>query len=161
SAVNLAAIWLFASYWFRLGDRQSHPAAFWVATAMIAFAVAMALLRWILLLAMQRPESRPPPPGLRVGVATTFVPGLEPIDMLDETVAALVAMDYPHDTWVLDEGDDEAVRQLCARLGARHFTRRGRSEYQTAEGRFQARTKHGNYNAWLAEEGFSRYDVIV
>jgi cellulose synthase/poly-beta-1,6-N-acetylglucosamine synthase-like glycosyltransferase len=89
------------------------------------------------------------------------VPGIEPLDMLEETVTALVAMGYPHETWVLDEGDDETVRGLCARLGVRHFTRLGRPEYQTAEGRFQARTKHGNYNAWLAEEGFKRYDVIV
>jgi hypothetical protein len=101
------------------------------------------------------------PPGLTVGVATTFVPSAEPIEMLAETVAGLVAMDYPHDTWVLDEGNDPAVKQLCARLGARHFSRADRPEYQTTGGTFERRTKHGNYNAWLHEVGFDTYDVIV
>ena len=81
--------------------------------------------------------------------------------MLEVTVQALVAMAYPHDTWVLDEGDDARVHALCTRLGARHFSRKSLPHYQTAEGRFQARSKHGNYNAWLAEHGFAHYDVIV
>jgi cellulose synthase (UDP-forming) len=99
--------------------------------------------------------------GWRVGVATTFVPGAEPLGMLEETVGALVAMDYPHDTWVLDEGDDSAVRQLCSRLGAHYFTRRHQPDYQTERGVFERRSKHGNYNAWFREIAFERYDAIV
>ena len=81
--------------------------------------------------------------------------------MLEETLRALVAMEYPHDTWVLDERDDDEVRALCAALGAHHFTRKGIPRYQEPEGRFAARSKHGNYNAWLTEVGFERYDVIA
>jgi len=86
---------------------------------------------------------------------------MEPLEMLEETVAALVALDYPHDTWVLDEGNDEEVRELCRRLGARHFSRKHLHQYQQATGPHEARTKHGNYNAWLAEVGFGRYDLIA
>jgi hypothetical protein len=99
--------------------------------------------------------------GIRVGVATSFVPGLESVEMLEQCVRGLVALDYPHDTWVLDEGDDPTVRALCRRLGANHFSRRGRPEYQQAEGRYARQSKHGNYNAWLDQEGFHRYDVVV
>ena len=72
--------------------------------------------------------------GWRVGVATTFVPGAESMDMLAVTVRALVAMDYPHDTWVLDEGDDPQVKALCTRLGAFHFSRKATPGYHTPAG---------------------------
>jgi cellulose synthase/poly-beta-1,6-N-acetylglucosamine synthase-like glycosyltransferase len=70
-------------------------------------------------------------------------------------------MEYPHETWVLDEGDDPRVRALCARLGARHFSRQGMARYQAPYGAFAARTKHGNYNAWLDAVGFERYEIVV
>ena len=81
--------------------------------------------------------------------------------MLGETVRALVRMDYPHETWVLDECDDPQVKALCMRLGACHFSRKHAPRYQTAAGTFQARSKHGNYNAWLDAIGFQRYEIIA
>jgi cellulose synthase (UDP-forming) len=86
---------------------------------------------------------------------------MESLAMLEETVAALVAIDYAHGVWVLDEGDELAVRDVCHRLGARHFTRKHLPRYQTASGAFARRTKHGNYNAWLQEIGYAGYDIIV
>ena len=73
-----------------------------------------------------------------------------------------MALDYPHDTWLLDEGDDERVRR-CMPDGwaCGHFSRKNRPEYQTDVGRFQRRSKHGNYNAWLDNVGFDRYDVLT
>jgi len=117
--------------------------------------------RWASLPLMRVPEPVEPPAGLRIGVATTFVPGLEPVAMLRRTVEALVAMDLAHDTWVLDEGDDDEVKALCAELGARHFSRRSVAMYQQPAGPFEARTKHGNYNAWLDAVAYDAYDVIV
>ena len=70
-------------------------------------------------------------------------------------------MDYPHETWVLDEGDDPDVKQLCERLGSGHFSRKHRPEYQRERGKHQRRTKHGNFNAWLTEVGLDRYDYIA
>src|SRR5919206_567306 len=67
---------------------------------------------WFLLLLMRRPRPIPARAGWKVGVATTFVPGAESLEMLEETVRALVAMEYPHETWVLDEGDEPQVRAL-------------------------------------------------
>lgn len=161
TAINLGAIAWMLWRWFAVGDRTSHPVVFTLATILLLVPLAGGQLRWLLLVLMRRPRAIEPPPGLSVGVATTFVPSAEPIEMLEETVRELVAMEYPHETWVLDEGDDPRVRTLCATLGARHFSRHGRPHYNTPDGPFAARTKHGNYNAWLAETGFGRYDVIV
>jgi hypothetical protein len=97
-------------------------------------------------------------PDWKVGVATTFVPAAESIEMLEETVRALVAMDYPHERWGLDEGDDDGeVKALCARLGAYHFSRKNLQQYHTARGAFESRSKHRNYNAWLYEIGFDQH----
>jgi cellulose synthase/poly-beta-1,6-N-acetylglucosamine synthase-like glycosyltransferase len=103
-----------------------------------------------------------PPSGLRVAFATTYVPGKEPLAMVRATLEGAVALrhDGPLDVWLLDEGDDEAARALCAELGVRHFTRKGVEEWNQPRGSFRARTKHGNYNSWLAEHG-DGYDVLA
>jgi len=153
-------LWAFRSW---IGDNVWAD-RLWVGVLISLLAgigLAMYGVRWLTLPLMRRPVHQPPSAGWRVGVATTFVPGAEPLEMLELTVECMVDMDYPHETWVLDEGDSADVRALCMRLGVRHFTRKGRPEYQTEEGRYEARTKHGNYNAWLAEEGYDRYDLIV
>ncbi|MGH7231214.1 MAG: glycosyltransferase, partial [Nitrospiraceae bacterium] len=116
--------------------------------------------RWFLLPFMKQPRAMAAHPGWHVAVVTTFVGGAESIDMIEETVRALRAMAYPHDTWVLDESDDAGVKRVCQQLGAYHFSRKHLPHYQTAEGLFQSASKHGNYNAWLYETGFDRYDII-
>lgn len=136
----------------------------WVGVLLSLFvliSLGMYGVRWLTLPLVRRPVHRPPSPGWKVGVATTFVPGAEPIEMLEQTVRGMVAMDYPHETWVLDEGDADDVKALCRRLGARHFSRKPHPEYVTELGRFAAKTKHGNYNAWLAAEAYDRYDIVV
>jgi cellulose synthase (UDP-forming) len=159
--VNLTAVFVLARYWVSHGDLHRQTLAYLILTIPLVVALTNYETRWLLLPLMCRPRPMEPTAGWRVGVATTFVPGAEPIEMLAATVAALVDMEYPHETWVLDEVDDPAVKRLCTRLGARHFSRRERAEYQTESGRFERRTKHGNYNAWLNELGFDRFDIIV
>ena len=117
--------------------------------------------RWFSLPLMRVPREIPAASGWRIAVAVTFVPGAESIEMLEQTVKALIDIDYPHDTWVLDEGDDAEVRDLCLRHGARHFSRRHMPQYQTESGPFKSRTKYGNYNAWLEEHGYRSYELLV
>jgi hypothetical protein len=104
--------------WVASADWWGQPVLFGGVTLLLAYNIACHQFRWFLLLVMRRPRPRGARVGWRVGVATTFVPGAEPLEMLEATVTALVAMDDPHDTWVLDEGDDARVLALCARLGA-------------------------------------------
>ncbi len=161
SGLSVASIAFVASYWVVKGDAAHHPVLFALITAPFLMGLVIYECRWFAMPLMRRPRAMNPAAGWRVGVATTFVPGAEPIEMLAETLQALVAMDYPHDTWVLDEGNDDRVAAICRSLGARHFSRKGRPEYQTSSGAFQTKTKHGNYNAWLDEIGFANYDIVV
>ncbi|MFJ7046976.1 glycosyltransferase family 2 protein [Streptomyces sp. NPDC101112] len=96
-----------------------------------------------------------PEPGTRVAFLTTYVPGKEPLSMVRATLegATRTRHDGHLDVWLLDEGDDDRARALCAELGVRHFTRKGRAEWNRPTGPHKARTKHGNYNAWIAAHG--------
>lgn len=101
-------------------------------------------------------------PGTRVAFLTTYVPGKEPIAMVRATLTGAVALrhDGPLDVWLLDEGDAPEARALCAELGVRHFSRKGVPRWNAAEGPNRAKTKHGNYNAWLEAYGDS-YDFFA
>ena len=156
-----AAIVYFITRWFAYGDWYHRPIAFWGLTLIIIGRLAINQFRWWYLPFMKKPIPMAPRSGWKVAVATTFVPGPEPIEMLEQTLRALVALDYAHDTWVLDEGNEPRVAALCAKLGAFHFSRKNYPRYQTEDGAFQARSKHGNYNAWLQEVAFKRYEIIV
>ncbi|MEV8308062.1 cellulose synthase catalytic subunit [Streptomyces flavidovirens] len=103
-----------------------------------------------------------PEPGTRVAFLTTYVPGKEALSMVRATLEGAVALrhDGPLDIWLLDEGNDEQARALCAELGVRHFTRSGVPEWNTRRGPHRAKTKHGNYNAWLAMHG-DNYDFFA
>ncbi len=103
-----------------------------------------------------------PQPGTRVAFLTTIVPGKEPLEMVGRTLAAARRIRHrgTFDVWLLDEGDDETVKAMCRRLGVRHFSRRGVTHWNQASGPHKARTKHGNYNAWL-EAHHEEYDFFV
>ncbi|GIF14528.1 glycosyltransferase family 2 protein [Actinoplanes teichomyceticus] len=106
------------------------------------------------------PVPVPPDPGLRVAFLTTIVPGKEPVAMVERTLRAAGRIRGDLDVWLLDEGDDDRVRAMCASAGVRHFSRRGVARWNTEAGAFKARTKHGNYNAWMDAHG-DEYDVFV
>jgi cellulose synthase (UDP-forming) len=72
-------------------------------------------------------DSHAPPPvsevpdGLRV---TVLIPTYnEPSEVISPTIAAACALQPGHETWVLDDGDREWVRQLAEACGARYVTR--------------------------------------
>jgi cellulose synthase/poly-beta-1,6-N-acetylglucosamine synthase-like glycosyltransferase len=161
TCLSVTAIVIFLVHWFSFGDLLTHRGSFLILTLIVLLKIANSLARWFSLIFMRRPLMMKPEKGLRVAVVTTIVPGAESLEMLEETVKALVDLDYPHDTWVLDEGDDKEVKALCRRSGALHFSRKNLSQYRTDNGTFKVSSKHGNYNAWLYQVGFERYDIIT
>lgn len=154
------ALLQFGLYWAGIPDWATRPVEMALLTVILLLVVAQYLQSWTTMPAMRRPVPPPPEPGQRVALATTFVPGVESLEMLELTLSAMTAVSYPHETWVLDEGNDPDVIELCARHGALHFSRRGRPELSADQGPLAARTKYGNINAWLQTVGFARYDVV-
>jgi hypothetical protein len=103
-----------------------------------------------------------PENGTRVAFLTSFVPGKEPIEMVTKTLEAAVRIRHRGllHIWLLDEGDDPQVKDVCRRLGVHHFTRKGIPQWNQPAGPHRARTKHGNYNAWLDAHG-DAYDYFA
>ncbi|MEV1043755.1 glycosyltransferase family 2 protein [Streptomyces sp. NPDC049916] len=103
-----------------------------------------------------------PESGTKVAFLTSFVPGKEPLEMVTKTLEAAVRIRHRGlmHVWLLDEGDDPAVKEVCARLGVHHFSRKGVAHWNQAKGAHRARTKHGNYNAWLDAHG-GDYDFFA
>lgn len=161
TCISTSAIVAFLVHWFSFGDWLVYPVSFSILTLIVLVKVANSQTKWFSLLLMKRPRPIGPRVGLKIAVVTTIVPEAESHEMLEKTVRAMVALDYPHDTWVLDEGDQEEIKALCQRTGALHFSRKNIPHYQSDGGTFQARSKHGNYNAWLYEIGFDRYEIIT
>jgi cellulose synthase/poly-beta-1,6-N-acetylglucosamine synthase-like glycosyltransferase len=116
---------------------------------------------WLLVYWARDPVPLHPLPGMRIAVLTTIVASSEPVALVERTLRAMRRLCYAGrvDVWILDEEDSPEVRAVAARLGVRHFTRKGRPEFNRPSGPLRARTKAGNHNAWRAEHEW-RYDVV-
>jgi cellulose synthase (UDP-forming) len=162
----LVACWIAASivfwqWWFR-PDRIIGMPQYVITTAAIMYdLIAMPLVFVFMLWKMKRPVPQPAPPGLRVAMVTAIVPSSESVEVLERTLAAMCAVRYPHDNWVLDEGGDERVRELCARYGAHYWSRKGIPEFNQPDWPHQAKTKSGNYNSWFVDVAYDGYDYLV
>jgi cellulose synthase/poly-beta-1,6-N-acetylglucosamine synthase-like glycosyltransferase len=158
---------LLPEHWPNYGS--AHP---WMQVASIAIVVNTALIGLFTIvnvatlcrasMAARDPIPVRAEPGTRVAFLTTIVPEKEPVDMVRRTLEAAceIRHDGPYDVWLMDEGNEPAVRQMCAEVGVHHFSRRGIERYNTVSGKYKAKTKHGNYNAWLDTHG-EDYDYFI
>ncbi|MET0520799.1 MAG: glycosyltransferase family 2 protein [Jiangellaceae bacterium] len=160
-------VWLLSS--IRVPDRDLHPILHGATFVMFGATALIELFRLVNVVTLclatiwaRDPQPILPDAGLRVAFLTTIVPNKEPVEMVERTLVAARSVRHagPYDVWLLDEGDDDAVKEMCARIGVRHFSRKGIAEYNAADGAFKARTKHGNYNSWVDRHG-DEYDVFV
>ena len=158
-------IWLAANllFWFWWLQPERVGAGWLYALLSLALAYDATILPTAYLFfvgRMRHPRPVVARPGLRVALITLCVPAQESLDVIAAQLEAMVRVHYPHDSWVLDEGNDPTVRKLSASLGVSYFTRAGIDRYNQAEAPFKARTKAGNVNAWLDAHG-SQYDFFV
>ena len=164
--IVMTTVWFTANVFFWHWWFQSNHVVTWWRFGLTTFALSYDLtlmpLAFILLLYhMKRPLPVPARPGLRVAMVTAIVPSAESIDILEQTVAGMLMVAYPHDSWVLDEGGDERVRALCVEYGINYWSRKGIAKFNQPVWPFQAKTKSGNYNSWFSEIGYERYDYLV
>jgi cellulose synthase/poly-beta-1,6-N-acetylglucosamine synthase-like glycosyltransferase len=113
-------------------------------------------------LAARDPIPVEPDTRLRVAFLTTLVPDKEPLEMAERTLRAAKTIVYGGqlDLWLLDEGNSDAVKAMCRRLGVRHFSRKNRGHLELDSGTFADKTKHGNHNRWLWEHA-GDYDIVM
>ena len=160
--LNLASLFWFVSWWFdpvRLKYYTVQPVLYWALTTIGATGVLMYFFFWFLLWNMRRPVPIPAPEGLKVAIVTTRVAS-EAVEAIEGTLEKMSGVDYPHDSYLLDEEDNEEARAACEKWGVRHFSRKGNVMYNQSSGKFQAKTKGGNLNSWLYEFG-KQYEFVT
>lgn len=59
----------------------------------------------------RRPDSQIAMPDLRVAMVVTKAPS-EPFEVVEATLEAMLAQDWPHDTWLADEAPTPEVLEL-------------------------------------------------
>src|SRR5205085_8569969 len=91
-------------------------------------AVGAVIFYWIISHRPPRREPRAPPAGLSVDV---FIATKDEDEaLLRRTLLAAREMDYPHETWVLDDGARPAVAALARELGCRYLARGSNADYK-------------------------------
>jgi len=96
--------------------------------ALFLLLYACELFGWAMLvsfcfLAWRIPSPKRPPIGRQHSVDVLVCTYDEGLDVLEATLLGCAGINYPHVTWVLDDGRREPVRSLAERTGARYVTR--------------------------------------
>ena len=99
------------------------------------------------------------PPGSRVAMVVTKAPS-EPFSVVAETLSAMLAQDYPHDTWLADEDPSPEAIRWCTERGINISSRRGRSDYHRETWPRRTRCKEGNLAFFYDHYGYERYDFV-
>ena len=115
---------------------------------------------WFAIWHMAKPKYIAPRDGIKVAFVTCYVPGSEPVEMLRKTLIAMKNVRYPHDTWVLDEGNSPEVIELTKEIGVYHFSRKDVEIYNQQHGKFKIKTKAGNLNSWQHAHG-DEYEIVA
>lgn len=108
----------FGEFWF-FSEARREPFYFALLSFAIFWGIYRSFINWYIYFFITPPPARAMTREYSVDVLTTAMPG-EPFAMFEETLAAIQNMSYPHRTFLLDGGNDPALRELCERLGVQH-----------------------------------------
>jgi cellulose synthase (UDP-forming) len=128
--------------------------AWWFALALLLAETYSYIDAWLFGLTMWKvrqrgkPPSPPPPPPdpHRVTVDVFITCYNEPVDLVRETVRAAMNIRYPHNTYVLDDGDSADMRAMAEEEGAGYIVRSPEWRETNREGKVfrQRHAKAGN-----------------
>jgi len=104
-----------------LTDAESVP-LYWMLMITLIFMCMKIIHEWIHYFYITVPDTPKQEKTYTVDIFTTFCAG-EPYKMIKETLIAIKAIKYPHNTFLCDEADDPYLRELCKELDVIHVTR--------------------------------------
>ena len=133
------------------------------------YLVVSALIGWITFLqvffisfymrAVRSSAPDPDPRRLRVAMIVTKTPS-EPFAVLRRTLEAMLAQDYPHDTWIADEAPTRETLDWCEAHGVFVSSRKGVEAYHRTTWPRRTRCKEGNLAYFYDHWGYDLYDVV-
>ena len=151
---------VFYLWWFR-GDHFAGWFKFVVNTLLLTWTLALPGYFLFFVSRIKRPNPRfPVPRGWRVAMVTTRAPS-EPFAVVRQTLVAMLAQEYPHDTWLADEDPSEDIYRWCAEHGVRVSTRRGVADYHRQQWPRRTKCKEGNLAYFYDHYGYDGYEYVV
>ncbi|MBW0157319.1 glycosyltransferase family 2 protein [Sedimentimonas flavescens] len=160
----IAGGWLIAAGWFwAWWLRPDHVIGVWrfaIVTGAMAWIYGMQLYFVLIFLQARRSVAPNPQPGQwRVAMIVTKTPA-EPFEVVRRTLEAMLAQDYPHDTWLADEDPASETIAWCATHGVKISSRKGIEAYHRAEWPRRTRCKEGNLAYFYDTWGYRDYDIV-
>ena len=126
TSLSILVVILFATWWFQpshipsnfLGTEKIFDFILFILVSFVIWhPIIMDILTWIIASHIKDIRRQKPVNGSKVAFITTIVPGSESIDLLHKCLPAMVKAQYPHDTWLLDEGNAPDVISICKKYG--------------------------------------------
>ncbi len=154
-----ASFLYFWIWWFSPG----HNIGTWTFTYLTVLQAWVTLLPgyFLLIFAFGKKPAGPMslPEGSRVAMVVTKAPS-EPFQVVQQTLLAMLAQDFSHDTWLADENPDQTTIDWCMKNGVRISTRYGVAEYHRTEWPRRTRCKEGNLAYFYDTYGYENYDFV-
>lgn len=163
--LGLTALWGTCVAWFWLWWLQpahvASPTGYALSTLALGWIYGLQLYFVAVFLGAKRSAAPAPKPGeRRVAMVVTKTPS-EPLAVLIPTLKAMLAQDYPHDTWLADEDPDDLTRAWCARHGVKISSRKHDPRYHNQAWPRRTRCKEGNLAYFYDHWGYRDYDIVA
>jgi cellulose synthase (UDP-forming) len=156
-AVTFGFFW----FWWLQPKHVEHVVPYMLATLTLVWLTFMPMYFLLNVHAMKKPSRRHMiPEHSRVAMVVTKAPP-EPFSVVARTLEAMLAQDYPHDTWLADEDPSEETVRWCDAHRVRISTRRGREDYHRTTWPRRTRCKEGNLAFFYDHYGYERYDFVA
>jgi cellulose synthase/poly-beta-1,6-N-acetylglucosamine synthase-like glycosyltransferase len=121
---------------------RGYAPLYWMLVVTFVFTCLKVLHEWYHYLYITVPPTPPRTRQYSVDIFTTFCAG-EPYEMIVETLTAIQAITYPHETYLCDEANDPYLRDVCTRLGIHHVTRTDKRDAKAGNINNALRTSNG------------------
>ncbi|WP_372839273.1 glycosyltransferase family 2 protein [Phaeovulum sp.] len=155
-----AAAGVFFWAWWLQREHVLEPMRFFAVTLPLIWIYSMQVYFMVVFVLARVAGAPVPAPGtLRVAMIVTKTPS-EPFEVLQRTLTAMLAQDYPHDTWIADEDPTPETLAWCAAHGVRVSSRKGVAEYHQPVWPRRTRCKEGNLAYFYDHFGYELYDVV-
>jgi cellulose synthase (UDP-forming) len=148
-------------YWWFDRDHVVGSFGFVLNTLLITWTSVVPAYLLFFVVQMKRVNpSLPIPKSWRVAMITTRAPS-EPFSVVKETLQAMLAQDYPHDTWLADEEPSEEIYEWCAEHGVLVSTRHNEPAYHRLTWPRRTKCKEGNLAFFYDNHGYANYDFVA
>lgn len=161
----ITAIWgatlLWFWQWWLRPDHVANLPGFILSTIVLGWIYFLQLYFVMIFLGAKRSIAPVPAAGkYRVAMIVTKTPS-EPLALLQRTLRAMLAQDYPHDTWLADEDPSDLTRAWCKANGVRISSRKGVEDYHRPTWPRRTRCKEGNLAYFYDHWGYENYDIVA